>query len=181
MLGELKSKLDKAVAVLRIELNKVQAGRASASLVDGLNVDVYGSIMPLNQIANVTVPDSKTVAIQPWDKANLAPIEQSITKSDIGLNPVNDGVVIRISIPPLSAERREELVRIVRGKAENAKISVRTIRQDVFNKISAQEKNKEIGEDDAKRQQSQVQAEVDKYNSDINKISGVKETEITTV
>ena len=181
MLNNLKTKLDRVIEALNAELSKIQVGRASTGLVESLNVNVYGSVMPLNQLANITIPDSRTLAIQPWDKVNLAPIEQAISKSELGLNPVNDGTAVRISIPALSAERRDELVRIVKQKAETAKISVRNVRQDVVSKITAQEKNKEIGKDEAKRQQDQVQAEIDRYNGDIDKIVDVKEKEITTV
>lgn len=177
MLSELKSKLDKAVEILQSELNKVQAGRASAGLVEGLNVDVYGSMMPLNQIANITVPDSKTVAIQPWDKANLAPIEQAIAKSDMGLNPINDGVVIRISIPLLSAERRTELVKMTGAKTEDAKVVMRNIRRDAMEDI----KKQGVGEDEQKRLEKQVQDTVDEYVSKMDVMLSEKENEITTI
>ena len=181
MFEELKTKLDKTIEVLKSELAKVRIGRASVGLIENLNVDVYGSTMPLNQLANITVPDSRTLAIQPWDKANLASIEQAIAKSSLGLNPVNDGTMVRIFIPPLSSERRNELVKVVKQKAEAAKISIRNIRQDAVSKILAQEKNKEIGEDEARRRQDQVQTEIDRYNDEIDNLTSIKEKDITTI
>jgi ribosome recycling factor len=181
MLEELKTKLDQSLAAFREDLNSVRTGRAGAGLVENLMVDVYGSKMPLKQIASVMVPDARSLAIQPWDKANLAPIEKSIRESDLGFNPTNDGTMVRINVPPLSEERRTELSKIASGKAENAKVSIRNLRREVMDKITAQVKNKEIGEDEQARLEKQVQEKIDATVSQVDDLFKQKEAEIKTV
>jgi len=181
MLEELKAKLDQSLNAFREDLNGVRTGRAGAGLVENLVVDVYGSKMPLKQIASVMVPDARSLAIQPWDKSNLAPIEKAIRESDLGFNPMNDGTLVRINVPPLSEERRVELSKIASGKAENARVSVRNLRRDVMDKITAQVKNKEIGEDEQSRLEKQVQEKIDAVVSAIDDLLKQKEIEIKTV
>ncbi len=181
MLDELKSKLDQSLAVFREDLNGVRTGRAGAGLVENLVADVYGSKMPLKQIASVMVPDSRSIAIQPWDKANLASIEKAIRESDLGFNPVNDGTMVRINVPPLSEERRAELAKIASSKAENAKVVIRNVRREVMDKITGQVRDKQIGEDEQNRLEKQVQEKVDGAIASIDELFKQKEAEIKTV
>lgn len=181
MLEELNLKLTQSLEVFRDDLNGVRTGRASAGLVENVIVDVYGSKMPLKQIASVMVPDARSIAIQPWDKSNLAPIEKAIREADLGFNPMNDGSMVRINVPPLSEERRVELGKIASSKAETAKVSVRNIRREIMDRIAAQLKDKQIGEDDQARLEKQVQEKIDATVSQIDELLKQKETEIKTV
>ncbi|MFA5009920.1 MAG: ribosome recycling factor [Patescibacteria group bacterium] len=181
MLEELKNKLDQSLEIFREDLNSVRTGRASAGLVENLSVDVYGSKMTIKQIASVMIPDARSIAIQPWDKSSLAGIEKAIQESDLGLNPMNDGTMVRINVPPLSEERRSELAKIASGKAENAKVSVRNLRRDVMDKIAGQVKEKLIGEDEQARLEKQVQEKIDAVVAQIDDLLKQKETEIKTV
>jgi len=182
MLGELQPKLDRAIEVFRSDLATLRTGRASTGLVENLMVDSnYGSKMPIKQLANINIPDSTTIAIQPWDKGNLGPIEKAIAQSSLGLAPMNDGQTVRVSIPPLSSERREELVKVASEKAESARVSVRNLRREAMDKVEQQVSDKTIGEDEQKRLEKQVQDKIDEYNRQIDKILGEKEQEIKTV
>jgi len=181
MLEELKNKLEQTIAVFRDDLNAVRTGRASAGLVENLPVDTYGSKMTVKQVAGVTVADARTIAIQPWDKANLGAIEKAVRESDLGFNPVNDGVMIRISVPPLSEERRGELVKVAGGKAENARVAVRNLRRETMERINAQVKGKLIGEDEQARLEKQVQERIDAAVAQIDELLKQKEAEIKTV
>jgi len=181
MLEEFKTKLDHSLEMFREDLNGVRTGRASAGLVENLSVDVYGSKMTLKQIASVMVPDARSIAIQPWDKSNLGPIEKAIRESDLGFNPVNDGSMVRINVPPLSEERRDELVKIASSKAENARISVRNLRREIMDKIAGQIKDKLIGEDEQMRLEKQVQEKIDAVMARMEELFKQKETEIKTV
>ncbi len=181
MLEEIKQRFNQSVESLRADLAGVRTGRASSGLVENLVVDVYGSKMPLLQIASITVPDARSIAIQPWDKANLAPIEKSIRESELSLNPVNDGIIIRIAIPPLSEERREELVKLANQKVEQGKVSIRNIRHDAKSKLDAQLKDKSIGEDEHARLEKQIQDLVNDFNSKIDEMQKQKDAEIRTV
>lgn len=181
MLGELQPKLDKAIEIFKGNLASIRTGRAGAALVENLMVESYGSKMPLKQLAGITVPDSATIAIQPWDKVNLAAIEKAISQSSLGLAPLNDGQTIRIHIPPLSSERREELVRVASEKAEATRVIIRNLRREAMEMIEGRVRNKEIGEDEQKRFERQVQDKVDEYNRQIDAILNEKEQEIKTV
>lgn len=182
MLGELQPKLEKAIEVFKSDLASLRAGRAGAGLVENLMIESsYGSKMPLKQLASVTIPDAQTVAIQPWDKNNLMPIEKAISQSSLGLTPLNDGQTIRISIPPLSSERREELAKVAAEKAEAARVAVRNIRREAMENIDRQLKDKKIGEDEQKRLEKQVQDKIDTYNQQIDTILHQKKQEIRTV
>lgn len=181
MLEELKAKLGQSLEVFRGDLAGVRTGRASAGLVENLPVEVYGSKMAVKQIASVTVPDARTLAIQPWDKNNLAAIEKAIRESDLGFNPINDGAMVRISVPPLSEERRIELAKIAAGKAESARVAIRNLRREVMDKITAQVQNKLIGEDEQARLKKQAQEKVDAAVAQIDELLRQKEAEIRTV
>lgn len=181
MLDELPSKLGKAVDVLKDELAGIRAGRASAGLVENLLVESYGSKVPLKQIASITIPDARSLAIQPWDRSNLAAIERAIAQSELGLNPINDGTLVRLVIPPLSTERRDELIKLVGARAEAAKVTVRNLRHEVMESIDRQVKAKAISEDDGKRLEKSAQEYVDKTNAQIDQLLADKETEIKTV
>ena len=181
MLDELEAKLVKTIESLQTELNGIRAGRASASLVENLLVESYGSKMPLKQVASITVSDAKSLAIQPWDRGNLAPIERAIAQSDLGLNPINDGTMIRLNIPPLSSERRDELVKLVGQRAEAAKVSIRNLRHEAMDQIGRQVKDKVISEDDSKRLEKTVQERVDHANGRVEQMLQAKEAGIKTV
>ncbi len=181
MLEELKIRLDQSIAVFREDLNGVRTGRASAGLVENLLVDIYGSKMSLKQIASVMTPDARSIAIQPWDKGNLAGIEKAIRESDLGFNPVNDGTMVRINVPALSEERRMELAKIASTKAEGARVVVRNLRREVMDKIGVQMKEKQIGEDEQVRLEKQVQEKVDASIAQIDELFRQKEIEIKTV
>ncbi len=173
--------LTKAVNHLLNELSGLQIGRASASLVEGLNVEVYGAQQPLRNVANISIPDPKTLFIEPWDKANLASIEKSIRDSSLGLNPNNDGVRIALNIPPLTEERRKDLVKLVGEFTENTKISVRRIREDLRKKAKSARETEEIREDEEKLFEKKLQEKVDTVNVDIEKHSKQKEEDMMQI
>lgn len=181
MLNELSTKIGQSLDSFTSELAGIRAGRASAGLVENLMADVYGNKMAVKGLASIMVPDAKSIVIQPWDKANLAPIEKAIADSDLSLNPVNDGEVLRINIPPLSEERRLELIKLLGQKAEAARIAVRNLRQDVMSKLDRDLKEKAIGEDEHSRAQKQVQDKVNEANAKIDELLTAKESEIKTV
>jgi len=176
-----EEKMKKSVEILRKEYSSLRAGRANPSLLDGIKVDYYGTPTPLVQMANISVPEPRMLVIQPWDKTSIAAIEKAILKSDLGVNPSNDGTVIRIVIPQLTEERRRELVKVVHKKAEEARVSVRNIRRDCNDKIKAQEKAKAITEDDAKKGLDDIQKMTDKYIKEIDRLAELKEKEIMEV
>lgn len=185
MISDLKknteSRMKKTVASLIENYQTIRAGRANTSLVDGLNVESYGQMMPLNQIASISAPEARLLTIQPWD-ANLIPnIEKAILKSDLGINPSNDGKVIRLVIPQLTEERRRDLVKVVGKYAEEGKISVRNIRRDAMEEIKKAEKDNEITEDDRKSYEDDIQELTDKYVKEIDKSVKVKEAELMEI
>ncbi len=171
----------KAISHLKDEFSRLQVGRASPALVEEVRVDAYGSLQPLKSVASVSVPDAKTIQIQPWDRALLTAIEKGIQMANIGLMPNNDGIVIRINIPPLTEERRKELVKVVGRYAEDGKIAVRNIRQDVNNTLNAMKKDSEISEDEYFGATKELQGFVDHANNEIDSIAKKKEQDIMTV
>jgi len=173
--------LTKVFEHLKSEYSRLQVGRASAALVDALMVDAYGSKQPLKAVASISVPDARTVQIQPWDKSQLAAIEKAIQQSDLNLNPVNDGVFVRLTLPPLTEERRKDLSKVVHRLAEESRISVRNVRQKAHDKVKEMEKNKELTEDQVKSFQKKLQDKVDATNLEIEKMSKSKENDIMTV
>lgn len=174
-------RMEKSVEAFRLELSKVRTGRASLALVEGVMVDAYGSSMPLNQCGTLTIPESRMIAIQPWDPQLLPAIEKAIMKSDIGLTPVNDGKIIRLNIPQLTEERRKELVRQVKKIAEDFRIAVRNVRRDAIDELKKQKKEKEISEDDLFRLQDQAQTETDAFIRQIDETTVLKEEEVMEV
>ncbi len=178
-LGEAEMK--KIIDHLKTEYSHLQIGRASASLVEGVMVEAYGSMQALKGLAHISVPDAKTIQIQPWDKSVLQAIEKGIMMANLGLNPSNDGIVVRINIPPLTEERRRDLTKVVHKLAEDARISVRHARQGVMDKIKGQEKAKEISEDIAKGLEKKLQEKVDAMNREIETLAKGKEADVMKV
>jgi ribosome recycling factor len=176
--NELRDRMNKAVETLETEYKRLRTGRASTSLVDGIKVDYYGSSTPLSKLATLTIPDSRTIMIQPWDTSGVGEIEKAIQKSELGLNPMNDGKAIRISIPPLTAERRRDLVKVVKKKSEESKVAVRNIRRDINEKIKDLKKDKKVSEDEQFRAQDEIQKITDDYVKKIDSVYGTKEKEI---
>jgi ribosome recycling factor len=175
---DLKERMDKTISALERDLKKVRTGRASAALLDGIRVDYYGAPTPLNQMASISVPEARLLLIQAWDPQVLGDVEKAILKSELGLTPMNDGKVIRISIPPLSEERRKELVRVVRKMAEENKVAIRNIRRDANDMLKDLKKEKEISEDDQFRAQDEVQKITDGFIKKVDETIEVKEKEI---
>lgn len=173
--------MGKVLAHLEEEFKKLQIGRASAGLVEGIMVEAYGSMQTVKAIASVSVPDAKTIQIQPWDRGMLAAIEKAIHVSDLNLNPVNNGLALILKIPPLTEERRRDLVKVVNRLAEEAKISVRNIRHEFMTKIKKMEHDKEIAEDEMNRLDKQMQEKVDEINKKIDMMSKTKEQTVMTI
>ena len=171
-------RMDKTIAALKDEFKALRTGRASASIFDRVRVDYYGTPTPLNQVSTISVPEARSIVIQPFDKSLISEIEKAILKSELGLNPSNDGKVIRISIPPLTAERRKELVKQAKSIAENSRVAIRNIRRDGNDELKKQQKDGTITEDDLKTGETDLQKSTDKYIQDINKILEDKEKEI---
>jgi ribosome recycling factor len=178
---KLRTRMDKTIESLQDEFKKIRSGRANAGLVEGLVVDYYGSRTPLKQLASISVPEPRLIVIQPWDKGALAEIEKSFHKSDLGLNPNNDGKVIRISIPALTEERRKELVKVAKGKAEDARVAIRNIRRDGNEEVKTAEKDGHVSEDDSKKTLEEIQKITDEYIEKINKFLDAKDAEIMEV
>ncbi len=181
IVAEAKQRMDKAVEAFRHELAKLRTGRASLSLLDDVRVDYYGTLSPLNQVGTLGVPDPRTITIQPWDASAAQAIEKAILKAGLGLNPVNDGKVIRIPIPPLNEERRRELVKVLNSHAEQSKVAVRNARRDANEHLKKMQKEGEITEDDLRRGQERVQKQTDEYIKKVDEAAGHKEKDIMEV
>lgn len=175
-----EERMDKAIQALKRDLSTLRAGRATPSLLDRIQVDYYGSPTPVNQLANINTPDSRTLMIQPWDKSSLSDIERAIQKSDLGLTPANDGTSIRLSIPALTEERRVELVKLTKKFGEEAKVAIRNIRRDANDDIKKLEKT-DISEDESRRHQEDIQKTTDKFIAEVDKVLAAKEKEIMEV
>lgn len=175
---DLKDRMEKSISALEKDLKKVRTGRASADLLDGIRVDYYGSLTPINQMASVSVPEARLLVIQPWDVSAIGNIEKAILKSELGLTPQNDGKIIRIAIPPLSEERRKDLVKVVKKMAEEGKVALRNVRRDANDMIKDLEKEKEISEDQKFRSQDDVQKITDDFIQKVDERIAVKEKEI---
>ena len=176
-----KERMEKAIDVLKKDFASIRTGRASLSLLDGITVDYYGTQTPLNQVAALSVPEPRTIAIQPWEQRIIPDIEKAILRSDLGLTPTNDGKTIRINIPPLTEERRKQLVKVVRKRAEEARVAIRNIRRDLNEDLKKMEKNKEVSEDELKRDLEEVQKITDEYIKKVDEVLEVKEKEIMEV
>ncbi|MBI2083892.1 MAG: ribosome recycling factor [Deltaproteobacteria bacterium] len=180
-LDECKSRMTKAVESLKGDFSKIRAGRATPSLLDGVRVEYYGNKMPMNQVATISVSDSRTLLISPWDKAALSEIEKAILKSDLGLTPINDGKVVRISLPIPTEERRKELVKQAKKTSEEARVSVRNIRREINEAVKAQQKEGKISEDDLRRTETEIQKLTDQFIVQVDQLLSHKEKEIMEV
>ncbi len=174
-------RMQKAVEALRQDLTAVRTGRASASLLDRIQIDYYGAPTPINQVATVSVLDARMLLIQPWDRKLLTDIEKAIQRSDLGINPNNDGQVIRLNIPPLNEERRREMVKTAHKKLDEHKVAVRNVRRDAHDKLREREKKKELSEDELKRSTEKLQKLTDRFIDEMEKIGKTKELEILEV
>lgn len=175
---ETKEAMDKAIAALQRDFNRVRTGRASLSILDGVRADYYGVPTPLNQMASLSIPEPRLILIQPWDPKTCEAIEKALLKSDLGLTPMNDGKVVRISIPPLTEERRKELGKVVRKMGEETKVAVRNARRDANEMLKEFKKEGEISEDDSFRGQEQIQKITDEYVAKVDELMEAKEKEI---
>lgn len=173
--------MDRAIDALNRELNTLRTGRATPALVENIPVDYYGTPTPLNQIASISVPDARAIMVQPWDKQALAEIEKSLMKSDMGFNPSNDGNMITVPIPVLSQERRKELVRLLKKKLEDGKVSIRNVRRDGQENLRKLEKDKLISQDENRRAQDQLQKTTDGHTKIVDQVGTAKEAEIMQV
>ncbi|MCP5277067.1 MAG: ribosome recycling factor [Thiobacillus sp.] len=176
-----EEKMKKSLEALKADFHKVRTGRAHAGILDHVKVDYYGTLMPINQVANISVMDAHTLGVQPWEKPMVSKVEKAIRDSDLGLNPASMGEVIRVPMPPLTEERRKELVKLVRGEAENGKVAVRNIRRDAIAHLKELVKNKEASEDEERRAQDEVQKLTDKYIAEIDKATVEKEKDLMAV
>jgi ribosome recycling factor len=174
-------KMKKSVEAIQKELATIRTGHASPSLIEHLRIEYAGAVLPLNQLASISAPQANLLVVQAWDKASMSSIEKAILKSELGLNPVNDGRVIRISIPPLSEERRQELLKIVHRRIEEGKIALRNVRRDAQEDLKTQEKDKEISQDEHKQLQNQLQKVTDTYTVKMEQLGKDKEKEVMAV
>ncbi len=181
VMDDAEVRMGKAIDALRRDLATIRTGRASPSLVERLPVDYYGSSTPLNQLAGISVPEPRMLVIQPWDRGSMAAIEKAIMKSELGLNPTNDGQVVRIAIPPLTEERRKQLVKLVHGHVEDGKVALRNIRRDAMTHVKELLTEKLIGEDDERRAEHQVDEMTKRYVSDAERVGKAKEQEVLEV
>lgn len=180
-LSEVESKMNKAVEATQHSFNTIRTGRANASLLDRVMVDYYGSPTPLKSLANINTPDATTITVQPYDRTSLNLIEKAISLSDVGLTPNNDGSVVRLNIPPLTSDRRQELVKQVGKLSEEGKVAVRNVRRDAIDSVRKQEKNSDISKDESRDLQDEIQKLTDKYTAEIDKLLAAKEEDITTL
>jgi len=178
--NDAKALMDKAIAHADSELNKIRAGKASPSMLDDIMVDYYGSPTPLSQVGSVNTPDARTIVVQPWEKSLLGPIEKAIKEANLGINPQNDGIIIRINVPPLTEERRRELAKKAKAEAETGKIAIRNIRKDANEKIKKL-KTEGVSEDEIKVGEAEVQKLTDAYIVKVDQLSEAKEKDIMTV
>ncbi len=181
VLKGLDVKMTKAVEALKVDLASIRAGRANPAILNKVMVDYYGTMTPINQVANVSAPEPRLITVQPWEKTMVKAVEKAIMASDLGLNPNSDGVVIRLNIPQLTEERRKELVKMVGKKAEEYRVTVRNARRDANDTVKKMEKAKEITEDDSKKCLDDIQKATDKKMADLEKIVAAKEKEVMEI
>lgn len=185
MINEIKldaeQRMQKSLAALQGEFSRLRTGRAHTNLLEQINVDYYGNETPLNQVASVTVPDPRSLLVTPWEKTMVTAIEKAIIDSNLGLNPVVSGQSVRVPIPPLTEERRKDMIRVVRNETENARIAIRNIRRDANNQLKELLKEKEISEDEERRAQDAIQKLTDKYISDLDKLLTAKEADLMEI
>lgn len=180
LIEDARENMNKAVDHVELELQKIRAGKASPQMLDGITVDYYGTPTPLSQVANVNTPDARTIVVQPWEKSLISAIEKAITDANLGINPQNDGVVIRLNVPPLTEERRKDLVKKVKAEGEAGKIAIRNIRKDVNEKIKKAQKEG-VSEDEVKVGEAEVQKLTDSYILKVDKHIDLKDKDIMTV
>jgi ribosome recycling factor len=176
-----EQKMQKSIEAFKSDLGKVRTGRVHVGLLDHIQVDYYGSMMPINQTANVTLIDARTIGVQPWEKKMVSVVEKAIRDSDLGLNPATQGDMIRVPMPALTEQRRKDLVKIVKAESENARVSVRNLRRDANDSLKKLLKDKAVSEDDERRAQDEVQKLTDRFIAEIEKMLAVKEAEILAV
>ena len=181
ILDTCENKMQKSLESLSKEFSALRTGRASASLLDKIRVDYYGSETPINQVATISVPEARMIVIQPWDKSVLSAIEKAILKSDLGLPPNNDGKLIRLNFPPLNEERRKQLVKSAKATAEQSRVAMRNIRREAIDELKKMQKNSEISEDELKDAENKIQKLTDSHISQINSLSEEKEKEIMEI
>lgn len=174
-------KMQKSIESLKADLAKIRTGRAHTGILDHVQVDYYGSPMPINQVANLTLIDARTIGVQPWEKKMAGAVEKAIRDSDLGLNPATQGDVIRVPMPALTEERRRDLAKVVKGEGENAKVAIRNLRRDANEQLKKLLKDKAVSEDDERRAQDEVQKLTDKFIAEIDKLVTTKESEIMAV
>lgn len=185
MIAELKqtteSKMQKSLEALRLDLAKIRTGRAHTGLLDHVQVDYYGSMIPINQVANITLLDARTIGVQPWEKNMVGKVDKAIRDSDLGLNPATQGEMIRVPMPSLTEERRRDLIKVVKHEGEDAKIAIRNLRRDANSHLKDTLKSKEIAEDDERRTQEDVQKLTDRYVIEVDRLLAEKEKELMAV
>lgn len=181
VLADAKDRMNKALASLEKEFSHLRTGRASTALLDGIKVDYYGTPTPIDQIASVSTPDSRTLTIQPWDRGAFGLVEKAIMKSDLGLTPINDGKVIRIGLPPLTEDRRKDLVKVAKKYAEEAKVACRNVRRDSNDTLKKKQKDKSLSEDDARKGEAEVQKLTDSFVAKVDQSLTKKEKEIMEI
>ena len=174
-------KMDQSISAFKHNLSKIRTGRANPALLDSVHVDYYGAMLPISQVANVSLLDARTISVQPWEKNMGAKIEKAIRDSDLGLNPATSGDLIRVPMPSLTEERRKDLIKVVRTEAESAKVAIRNIRRDANDSLKKLIKEKEISEDDERRSQDEVQKITDKFIAEIDKLLQLKESELLAI
>lgn len=175
------TRMAKSIESFHLELAKLRTGRAHTSLLDHVKVDFYGSVVPINQAANVTVQDARTLVVTPWDKSMVGPIEKAIMTSDLGLNPATSGTVIRVPLPSMTEERRKDMIRVVRNEAEGVRVVIRNVRRDSNTDLKDLLKEKEITEDEERRAQDEVQKLTDKYIAEVDKVLAEKEKDLMSI
>jgi ribosome recycling factor len=181
VLSVAEHKMARAVEAMERDFQGIRTGRASTSLVERIHVEYYGTQTPLNQLAGISVPEAHQIVIQPWDRGVLGAIEKAIIKSDIGLNPQVDGTVVRLNIPPLTEERRKEIVRVVHKRMEEARVEIRNLRREAADALKREEREGDVGADEAHRQHDQVQRLTDRFIADVDRLGGAKEEEVLAV
>ena len=181
VLTDVDHKMDRASDALKRELSALRTGRATPSLIENMKVDYYGVPTPLNQIASISAPDARAIMVQPWDKAAMKEIEKSLLMSDMGFNPSNDGTNITVPVPPLNTERRQDLVKVLKRKIEDGKVSIRNVRRDGQDRLRKMEKDKDISQDQSRRAQDQLQKATDGHTKTVDQVGAAKEAEILQV
>jgi ribosome recycling factor len=181
LFGDAERRMQRAVEALKQDIASIRTGRASSALIERITVDYYGTPTPINQVASISIPEARLLVIQPWDRKMLVDIEKAIQKSDLGINPNNDGQVIRLAIPPLNEERRREMVKTLHKKLDEHKVAIRNVRRDAQDKLRDREKKKEVSEDELKRSTERLQKLTDRFIDEMDKVGKTKELEILEV